>query len=51
MKKPYWYLITFTECPVCGKVKRRQERQYGKRPKHQDERHILEVAYDYCDGY
>ena len=47
-KKKYWYLITSTECPICGKGRWYRERKYTKRPKTPSLRRYIIERYDYC---
>lgn len=49
-KKKYWYLITITECPVCGRGDTYRERQYTKKPKDDSKRYVFEQIYDWCDA-
>lgn len=30
--KKYWYFITFSECPMCGKSEETRERRHNFRP-------------------
>ena len=43
----YWYLITYIQCPICGKGSLSRERQHGPRPSWAD-RHITRDEYDWC---
>jgi hypothetical protein len=40
--KKYYYIITETECVLCGRGKTTRERVYGKKPKDPWKTHIFE---------
>lgn len=42
-RKPHWYYITYSECPVCGRTSIYRERRYGPRPKRFEQRNRFEV--------
>jgi hypothetical protein len=49
-KRPHWYHITITECPLCSRGDTYRERRYGTRPKSEAKRRSYEEIYDYCDA-
>jgi hypothetical protein len=38
--RPHWYLITYSDCPVCGRSETYRERKYTPKP-------ILEKRYEH----
>ncbi len=46
----YWYLITHTVCPVCGREEVTRERQYTPRPDDWYKRNVWADGYDWCDA-
>lgn len=49
-RKPHWYVLRITECPVCGSCKEERERIYGAPPARFDPRRIDRIIrYDWCE--
>ena len=46
--KPHWYLMTYGECPVCGRSNKSKERRYTKKPKSIRERYCYDSSYCGC---
>lgn len=50
-KEGYWYYITETYCPVCGKEETTKERRYEPRPKDRQDRGEVYDQYCGCMDY
>jgi len=48
MSKPYWYLTTINECPICGRQEVVKERMYTEKPVNPEDRFIFIQIYDWC---
>ena len=50
MKRKYWYLFTYYECPLCGYGEEYKERQYTPKPEDAKDRREYETIAYHC-GY
>ncbi len=49
-ERRYWYFVSETYCPACGRTEALRERVYGERPERWEDRHERDESYDYCDA-
>jgi len=49
MIKTYWYKFWYHYCPLCGRTQTFKERQYSKKPKEGQKRHIFKEIFDWCE--
>jgi len=49
-ERKYWYLFTYSYCPVCGREFAYPKVRVYDRPKPElyQDRHIVTEVYDYC---
>lgn len=48
MTRPHWYYVTYSECPVCGRVDMYRERRYDAKPTDLQMRCEYSQRYDWC---
>lgn len=48
MSKPYWYLTTIVECPVCGSRYVEKKRMYTEKPTNLEDKTTYQQVYDWC---